>query len=138
MKRIVTFLIFVILMTTSTIIYANLPTKTKVIRENLSQELLIEESFLRSMTKEISKAIENNYGEYKKYFLPRITLVTKNESEDNFDVTVQVVTYERAILPPYGLETITFRIPGYTVINFAHEEIRGEDLPKDKFNPDLK
>jgi len=135
MKRIVTFLIFVILMTTSTIIYANLPTKTKVIRENLSQELLIEESFLRSMTKEISKAIENNYGEYKKYFLPRITLVTKNESEDNFDVTVQVVTYERAILPPYGLENLTFRIPGYTVINFVHEEIRGKICQRINLTP---
>lgn len=138
MKRIVTFLIFVFLMTTSTIIYANLPTKTKLIRENVSQELLIEESFLRSMSGEISSAIKDYYGEIWLYFLPRITMVTKNEAEDKFDVTVQVVTYQRSIMPPYGLETITFRIPGYQVINFEHKEIRGEDLPKDKFNPHLK
>lgn len=64
--------------------------------------------------------------------------MSKNEAEDNFNVTVQVVTYERAILPPYALETITFRIPGYTVINFEHKEIKGEDLPEDKFYPDAK
>lgn len=63
-------------------------------------------------------AIKDNYGESRSFFLPRITKVTKNEAEDNFDMTVQVVSYERAILPPYGFETITFRIPGYTVINF--------------------
>ncbi len=36
-------------------------------------------------------------------------------------------------MPPYGLETITFRIPGFEVINFKHKEIKVEDLPKDKF-----
>ena len=41
-------------------------------------------------------------------------------------------------MPPYGLETITFRLPGYSVVNFEHKEIRGEDLPEDKFNPDIK
>lgn len=72
MKKIVTFLIFLILMTTSTIIYANLPTKTITTRENLiedtviineelSKELLIEEAFLRSISGEISKAIKDNY-----------------------------------------------------------------------------
>ena len=90
------------------------------------------------MSGEISSAIKDYYGEIWLYFLPRITMVTKNEAEDKFDVTVQVVTYQRSIMPPYGLETITFRIPGYQVINFEHKEIRGEDLPKDKFNPDLK
>ncbi|WP_234447904.1 DUF3888 domain-containing protein [Viridibacillus soli] len=102
------------------------------------QELLIEEAFLRSMSGEISKAIKDYHGEIRLYFLPKITMVTKNEAEDNFDVTVQVVTYLRAIMPPYGIETITFRIPGYKVLKFEHKEIRGEDLPKDKFDSKSK
>jgi Protein of unknown function (DUF3888) len=105
--------------------------------EGISKDLLIEEAFLKSMSGEIIHAIENYYGESWLYFLPRITNVTKNKTEDNFDVTVQVVTYQRAIMPPYGLETITFRIPGYKVLNFKHKEIQGGDLPKDKFNPNV-
>lgn len=112
-------------------------TKTNV-TEGITRELLIEEAFLRSMSGEISNSIKDYYGEIWLYFLPRITKVTKNEAEDNFDVTVQVVTYQRAIMPPYGLEAVTFRIPGYKVLNFQHEEIKGEDLPGDKFNLDVK
>lgn len=138
MKKRVALLIFVLVMTSSTLIYANLPSRPFTIQENSPKELLIEEAFLRSMTGEISTAIKDHHGEISLYFLPRITTVAKNEAEDQFDVTVQVVTYQRAIMPPYGLETITFRIPGYTLINFEHEEIRGEDLPADKFNPDTK
>ena len=131
MKKIIPFFLLILCFSTT----LNLNSYATLNEENrISQELLIEEAFLRSMSREIYKAIKDNYGESRSFFLPRITKVTKNEAEDNFDVTVQVVTYERAILPPYGLETITFRIPGYTVINFEHKEIRGEDLPKDKFN----
>lgn len=138
MKRRVTVLIFVLFMSTSTLIYANLPSRPIAIQEKLSKELLIEEAFLRSMSGEISSAIKDHHDEISLYFLPRITMLTKNEAEDQFDVTVQVVSYQRAIMPPYGLETITFRIPGYSVVNFEHKEIRGEDLPEDKFNPDTK
>ncbi len=107
------------------------------INKGITKELLIEEAFLKSMSGEILKAIEDYYGDAWLYFLPRVTNVTKNVAEDNFDVTVQVVTYQRAIMPPYGLETITFRVPGFKVLNFNHKDIKGEDLPEDKFNPDV-
>jgi len=138
MKRRVSVLTLVLIMSTSTLIYANLPSRPIAVQEKLSKELLLEEAFLRSMSGEISSAIKDHHGEISLYFLPRITMLTKNEAEDQFDVTVQVVTYQRSIMPPYGLETITFRIPGYSVVHFEHKEIRGEDLPKDKFNPDIK
>lgn len=60
--------------------------------------------------------------------------MTKNKSQGTFNVTVQVVTFERAILPPYGLEKITFEIPGYKIIDYKHKDIsNGEKLPEDKF-----
>lgn len=100
----------------------------------LKNNLLMEEAFLRSMGPEIAKAISQYYNNGKLYFLERITNIEKNRSEDTFDVTIQVVTFEKALLPPYGLETITLRIPGYKIVDFSHKEIKGEDLPEDKFD----
>lgn len=56
MKKIVTFLIFVILMTTSTIIYANLPI-TKATRENVLEDAVID-----LLQPQLGKAIEDHYG----------------------------------------------------------------------------
>jgi Protein of unknown function (DUF3888) len=132
MKKMIVLIVFVCAFTLSTV------THTFAAKELTSSrsvnKLLLEEAFLRSMGPEILKAIEMYYGEPKLFFLERITDITKNVNEDTFDVTVQVVSYEKAIMPPYGLETITFRIPGYQVINFSHQNIKGENLPEDKFD----
>ncbi|MGM0855353.1 MAG: DUF3888 domain-containing protein [Bacillota bacterium] len=112
----------------------NINAKQKIDERDTDESLLLEEAFLRAMSPEILSAISKYYKEPKLYFLERINDVKKNKKEDTFDVTVQVVTYEKAILPPYGLETITLRIPGYEVINFKHKDIKGEELPKDKFD----
>jgi hypothetical protein len=110
----------------------------KVENRTCSKELLLEEAFLRSMGPEILKAIETYYTEKgeegRLYFLPSVINVKKDKTQDTFLVTIQVVTFERAILPPYGLETITFKIPGYKVMDYQHKNIPGEDLPKDKFS----
>lgn len=57
MKKMFTFIIFVILTTTSAIAFANLPTNTKATRENLLEDAVID--LLRP---QIGKVIENNYG----------------------------------------------------------------------------
>jgi hypothetical protein len=57
MKKIVTVLIFLILITTSIITYANLPTKTKATRENLLEDAVIDLLQTQSI-----KAIEDHYG----------------------------------------------------------------------------
>lgn len=135
MKKII--FIFLLIFSISIVFNLNVYASTETEDKKITKELLIEEAFLKTMEGEILNAIEDYYGEVWLYFLPSVTNVTKNEAEGNFDVTVQVVTYQRAIMPPYGLETITFRIPGYKVLNFKHKEIKGEDLPEDKFNPDV-
>ncbi|MGG0666866.1 DUF3888 domain-containing protein [Viridibacillus arvi] len=57
MKKMFTFIIFVILTTTSAIAFANLPTNTKATRENLLEDAVID--LLRP---QIGKVIENHYG----------------------------------------------------------------------------
>ncbi|MEW4286047.1 DUF3888 domain-containing protein [Priestia koreensis] len=132
MKKFIVIIFFVCAFSLSTVNNTFATTEAKSIGS--VNKLLLEESFLRSMGPEILKAIELYYGEPKLFFLERITGITKNRNEDTFDVTVQVVSYEKAIMPPYGLETITFRIPGYNVINFSHKNVKGKDLPKEIFN----
>lgn len=112
----------------------NIQAATNNVNQKCSNELLLEEAFLRSMDLKILNAINVYYkGKGKLFFLPRITNVNKDASQDTFNVSVQVVTYEKAIMPPYGLETITFKIPGYKVIDYKHQDISGEELPEDKF-----
>lgn len=104
------------------------------INTECTNELLLEQAFLKSMSFEILNAIDHYYkGKGKLYFLESVTNVTKDSTQGTFNVTVQAVTFERAILPPYGLETITFEIPGFKVIDYKHKDISGEELPKDKF-----
>lgn len=235
MKKIVTFLIFVILMTTSTIIYANLSTKTKTTRENLLEdaikqeapnqnfinmyyfdvnlngfeelytfgdfpfyndkgqvsplgktiltiltrdvrqwvseprvyvkenfafihavkldglnilytlkkendqwkvlkreekklptigsEIILEKAFLRAIGKEILGATKTYYGEERLFDSQRITDIIWNENEDEYDITIQIVTYKGALMPPYGLDTITLRIPGLEVKRYEHKDV---------------
>lgn len=130
MKKLIFFLLIL-----SITFYIETYTSAEIQGKNVisSNELLLEEAFIRAMGPEILKAVKNYYGQPKLFFLERITKIKKDKKEDTFDVTVQVVTYEKAIMPPYGLETITFRIPRYEVIDFKHKNIKGEELPKDKF-----
>jgi len=240
MKKIVTFLIFVILMTTSTIIYANLPTKTKAedavkqeapnqdfiekyyfdvnlngfeelytfgdfpfyndkgqvsplgktiltiltrdvrqwvsepriyVKGNLAyihavkldglnilytlkqendqwkvikreekklptvgSEIILEKAFLRAIGKEILGATKTYYGEEKLFHSQRITDITWNENEGEYDITIQIVTYRGPIMPPYGFDTITLRIPGFEVIRYEHKDVSDiGNIPLEKF-----
>ena len=114
-------------------------TNVKASKNNLNQkctdELLIEQAFLTSMSLKILDAINVYYkGKGKLFFLSSITNVTKDSSQGTFNVTVQAVTFKGALLPPFGLETITFEIPGFKVIDYKHKDIsEDEELSKDKF-----
>ncbi|MDF2014667.1 DUF3888 domain-containing protein [Priestia megaterium] len=133
MRKLLFILLFLSIIIFSLESYASAE-KHSNINSPTSNELLLEESFIRAMGPEISRAIKDYYGEGKLFYLSKITNIKKDKNADIFEVTVQVVSYEKAIMPPYGLETITFRIPGYKVINFKHKDIKEEELPKDKFD----
>lgn len=58
--------------------------------------------------------------------------MTKDEANYIFYVTVQIQTFEGAHNPPYGEETIIFRIKGNEIkpIQYKHRNIPEEELEK--------
>ncbi len=62
----------------------------------------------------------------------KILKIDNDEKNNVFVVTVQVQTYEGAHNPPYGEETITFRIKGSDIelVDYKHRDIPKEELRK--------
>lgn len=62
----------------------------------------------------------------------KILEIKKDEINSIFYVTVQIQTFEGAHNPPYGEDTITFRIKGNDVktIHYKHRDIPEEELKK--------
>lgn len=62
----------------------------------------------------------------------KILKIKKDESNNVYYVTVQVQTFEGPHNPPYGEETITFRIKGseIKVTDYKHRDIPEEEWTK--------
>jgi hypothetical protein len=62
----------------------------------------------------------------------KILKIEKDEHTMTYYVTVQVITFEGAHNPPYGEETITFRVKGseVEVLDYKHRDIPKEELGK--------
>ncbi|WP_436866432.1 DUF3888 domain-containing protein [Bacillus fungorum] len=45
------------------------------------------------------------------------------EFNDKYDITIQIITYEGPMMPPYGFDTITLQIPGFKVIKYEHKDV---------------
>ncbi len=86
----------------------------------------------------ISQAIHNYYGEDKLWYrgLEKILQIAEDESDNAFLLTVQVQTFEGAHNPPYGEETITFKINGsdIKVVEYKHRDIPKEEWLKSGLN----
>ena len=78
---------------------------------------------MRAIGPEIFEATETYYGETRLFLSQRITDITWNESDDKYNITVEIVTYEGPVMPPYGFDTITLQIPGFEVIKYEHKEV---------------
>ncbi|SHF95560.1 DUF3888 domain-containing protein [Ornithinibacillus halophilus] len=93
----------------------------------------LKEILIEQLVDPISKAIEEHY-EPKLWYrgLEKITAIKKVETDNVFYVTVQVQTFEGAHNPPYGEETITFRIKGdeISVTEYKHRDIPEEEWSK--------
>jgi len=94
---------------------------------------LLNEVLIERLIDPIGKAIEENYKPKLWYRgFEKIINVKKDESNNIYYVTVQVQTFEGAHNPPYGEETITFRIKGseINVSDYKHRDIPKEEWTK--------
>lgn len=94
---------------------------------------IIYDTLLTTLAPSIEKEIVNYYGYLKQYGLydaKILSIVREHEGEFSFIAKVQVTTFEHAHDPPYGEETMTFKISpfGVQTISFQHE---GDALEKE-------
>lgn len=76
----------------------------------------------------IYNAIRNYFGEPTQYALydAKVNGITRPGTDFTFEITVSVPTFHGPHNPPYGLETMTFRVkPGgnITLIKYEHKDI---------------
>ena len=92
---------------------------------------LIYDTLLTILYPLIDKEIINYYGHPKQFGLydAKILNINRHEGQFGFITEVQVTTFVHAHNPPYGKETITFKIDpsGVKTISFQHE---GDNLEK--------
>lgn len=91
------------------------------------------DTLLTTLDPSIQKEITNYYGYLKQYGLydAKILSITReHEGSFDFNVKVQVTTFEHADDPPFGKETMTFNVDpfGVKTISFQH---KGDKLEKD-------
>lgn len=89
----------------------------------IGSEAILERAFLRAIGTEILNATKTYYGEPRLFQSERVLDIVRDEFDDKYDVTVQIVTYEGPIMPPYGFDTITLRIPDFKVIKYEHKDV---------------
>ncbi|PFD34855.1 hypothetical protein CN957_06860 [Bacillus cereus] len=109
--------------------------RKKINRIPVSKKLL-KEVLINFLLEPISKEVNSYYKEPKLWVrgFEKILKIEKDEANYIFYVTVQVQTFEGAHNPPYGEDTITFRIKGNDIktINYKHRDILEEEFKKIK------
>ncbi|MGF9769351.1 DUF3888 domain-containing protein [Bacillus albus] len=94
----------------------------------------LKEVVMNLLIEPISKEVEKYYKEPKLWDRgsEKIVEITKDEANYIFYVTVQIQTFEGAHNPPYGEDTITFRIKEDEIksIHYKHRNISEEELKK--------
>lgn len=93
----------------------------------VGNETILEKALLRAIGQEILRATKTYYGEERLFDSERITDITWNENDDKYNITIEIVTYEGPIMPPYGFDTITLQIPGFEVIKYEHKDVSDID-----------
>ena len=77
---------------------------------------LISDTLLTTLFLSIDKEIIHYYGYPKQFEDAKILRITReHEGSFDFNIEVQVTTFEHAHDPPYGKETITFTISPFGV-----------------------
>lgn len=100
-------------------------------KENYDEDV-INDIMLSMLMPYISEAVYDYYGEPKQYALNDAKIILAERlpiGQFYFEIIIQVISFEGAHNPSYGLETITIRkdYSGINVINFKHEDYPIED-----------
>lgn len=101
------------------------PLMTKAEQPTIDQQS-IQDALLTTLQPYISEGIIQYYGYHKSYGLYDAKIVNIQREEEggfSFTVKVQVNTFETAENPPYGKETLQFKISptGVKLLDFTHE-----------------
>ena len=89
----------------------------------VGNEVILERAFLKAIVPEILNATKTYYGDIRAFHSARVIDIVQDEIDDKYDVTIQIVTYEGPVMPPFGFDTITLQIPGFKVIKYEHKNI---------------
>jgi hypothetical protein len=88
---------------------------------------ILEATFVRAIGLEVGKAIaEHTCKSGQFYPHPKIIEIKQDERQDTYFLTVQAISFKGAHNPPYGLETMTFKIPGFHVVKYEHKDITND------------
>lgn len=89
----------------------------------VGSEAILEQAFLRAIGIKILNATKTYYGESRLFDSARVIDIVQDEFNDKYDITIQIITYEGPMMPPYGFDTITLQIPGFKVIKYEHKDV---------------
>ena len=116
---------FYLYITSSLFIFLIQPYSIKASQNEVNNKLL-NDSLLTTLYPYISEGVEDYYGYHKQFGLYDAEILSiKRESEGSFSfkAKVQVNTFEHALNPPYGKETMIFNVSpmGIKRISYVHE-----------------
>lgn len=109
----------------ATITFWIIPSKIYAQSEQADYKLIYD-ALITILYPSIKKEIINYYGypkQYGSYDAKILSIIREHEGQFSFITKVQVTTFEHAHDPPYGKETMTFKISpfGVETISFKHE-----------------
>lgn len=114
-------------------IIAEAKIKTEIIPQNQSPSV-IEGAFLRYLGGTILE-IMSQHNDNQLFTFSRIEKVSKDITNDSYDVSIRVIGFEGPLNPPFKLIRMTIRIPGekytnYSVLSYSHRYISDKELEK--------
>ncbi|MEH6891226.1 DUF3888 domain-containing protein [Bacillus sp. JJ864] len=107
----------------------------KVINRIPVPKELLKEVLIERLVEYIGDAVKNYYGEGRLWYRGSEKILTIEKDKVNFEfyVTVQVITFKGAHNPPYGEETMTFRVKGggeVQLMDYKHRDLSDTELSK--------
>ncbi|MEI5906631.1 hypothetical protein WAK64_06120 [Bacillus spongiae] len=117
--------------------FENIPEESKIKTEIIPQNQpprIMEKAFLRYLGETILN-IMNDFGDDQLFTFTRIERITKDTSNDSYDISIRVIGFEGPLNPPYKLIRMTIRIPGenytnYSVVTYSHRFVSGKEFEK--------
>lgn len=96
---------------------------------------LLKEVLIERLVEYIGDAVKNYYDEDRLWYRgnEKILSIEKDKVNFEFYVTVQVMTFKGAHNPPYGEETMTFRVKGggeVQLMKYEHHDLSDTELYK--------